>query len=195
MCIRDRSWIRFAEKVDLDRVLRPYALALGVQGYRNHVAIAALVYTGQPVSIRNICMKSLFSKALLLAVLLSLVAACTTAPGPTTGVEVISREPDYRENTPAVVPAQPPASPTEKAPYADLVKRAGTAREAGDFEQALALLERAQRIDPDSADIYLALAETHRARGNPEQARATAERGLLYCRGRAQCDALRWYIR
>ena len=56
-----------------------------------------------------------------------------------------------------------------------------------------ALLERAQRIDPGSADIYLALAETHQARGDLSQARATAERGLLYCNGASQCGALRAY--
>ena len=138
-------------------------------------------------------MKSMFSYTLLPAVLLAVLAGCASAPGPTAGTEVISREPDYEQGTPAAVPAQPPASSAASAPYAELLQRAGAAREAGDYEQALALLERAQRIDPDSADIYLALAETHRAGGNPEQARATAERGLLYCRGSAQCGALRRY--
>ena len=42
---------------------------------------------------------------------------------------------------------------------------------------ALALLERAQRIDPDSAQIYLAMARTHEASGDGSQARATANAG------------------
>ena len=65
----------------------------------------------------------------------------------------------------------------------------------GDYEQSLALLERAQRIDPDNAQIYLGMARTHRARGDSAQARATAERGLLYCEGKAECDALRAFTR
>ncbi len=57
------------------------------------------------------------------------------------------------------------------------------------------MLERAQRIDPDSAEIYLAMARTHQASGDTSQARAVAERGLLYCNGRAECDALRGLAR
>jgi tetratricopeptide (TPR) repeat protein len=71
------------------------------------------------------------------------------------------------------------------------VQQAQQARARGDYEQALALLERAQRIDPESGEIYLELARTHQAKGDRAQARATAERGMLYCRGSAQCDALR----
>jgi Tfp pilus assembly protein PilF len=59
----------------------------------------------------------------------------------------------------------------------------------------LALLERALRIDPDSAEVYLEMAKTHHAGGDRAQARATAERGLLYCSGSTQCDALRAYTR
>jgi Flp pilus assembly protein TadD len=76
-----------------------------------------------------------------------------------------------------------------------LIDRAGEARRLGDYEQALAYLERAQRIEPGDAEIYLGLAQTHAAAGNSGQARATAERGLLYCSGRVQCDALRAYTR
>jgi Tfp pilus assembly protein PilF len=75
-----------------------------------------------------------------------------------------------------------------------LLDKADTAAQRGDYEQALALLERAQRIDPDSGEIYLVLAKTYRAKGDDSLAAATAERGLLYCDGKAQCDALRRYV-
>lgn len=91
-------------------------------------------------------------------------------------------------------PPRPPQPPTTNA-WGPLVKKAEQARARGDYEQALALLERAQRIDPESGEIYLQLAQTHRARGDMAQARATAERGLLYCVGKTECDALRAYAR
>ena len=58
---------------------------------------------------------------------------------------------------------------------------------------ALALLERALRIDPDSGEIYLALAKIYSLKGDTAMASATAQRGMLYCNGKAQCDALRAY--
>jgi Flp pilus assembly protein TadD len=76
-----------------------------------------------------------------------------------------------------------------------LLSKAAQATARSDFEQALALLERAQRIDPDSAEVYLGMAQTYRARGTVAQARAAAERGLLYCETDAQCNALRAYTR
>ncbi len=127
----------------------------------------------------------------LLLVLSTLLAGCASTPAPTTEGRPVEREPEYRETPAPVVPAPPAVS----APSADLLQRAAVARQAGDYEQALALLERAQRIEPDSAEIYLALATTHRDRGDDRQARATAERGLLYCRSSAQCEALRQYTR
>jgi tetratricopeptide (TPR) repeat protein len=91
-------------------------------------------------------------------------------------------------------PPRPPQPPTTSA-WKPLVEKAQQARARGDYEQALALLERAQRIDPESAEIYLQLAQTHKARGDISQARATAERGLLFCSGEAVCDALRSFNR
>jgi thioredoxin-like negative regulator of GroEL len=75
------------------------------------------------------------------------------------------------------------------------VQQAQQATARGDYEQALGLLERAQRIDPESGEIYLQMARTHRAKGDAAQARATAERGMLFCSGSAQCEALRAFIR
>lgn len=107
--------------------------------------------------------------------------------------------PVERPPAPAVVTPPPtapqaparPAEPSTAAAWKPLLARAQQAAGRGDYDQALALLERAQRIEPDSGEIYLQLARTHQARGDLTQARATAERGLLYCSGNAQCAALR----
>ncbi len=94
---------------------------------------------------------------------------------------------------PPTVPQAPsrPAEPSTAAAWKPLLARADQAARSGDYDQALALLERAQRIAPRSGEIYLQLARTHQARGDRDQAQAAAERGLLYCSGSAQCDALR----
>ncbi|MFT6287838.1 MAG: tetratricopeptide (TPR) repeat protein [Alcanivorax sp.] len=98
-------------------------------------------------------------------------------------------------STPAV-PERPVApEPNDSNAYGPLLARASAATDRGDYEQALALLERAQRIDSDSAEIYLHLAATYMAKGDVALATATAERGLLYCQGHSQCDALRSYTR
>jgi cytochrome c-type biogenesis protein CcmH/NrfG len=98
-------------------------------------------------------------------------------------------------STPAA-PERPVApEPNDSNAYGSLLSRASAATDRGDYEQALALLERAQRIDPDSAEIYLHLAATYTAKGDAALAKATAERGLLYCQGQAECDALRRYAR
>jgi len=89
----------------------------------------------------------------------------------------------------------PAAEPSVAAAYQPLLDRAEAATARGDYEEALALLERAQRVDPDNADVYLGMARTHDARGDSAQASATAERGLLYCRSDYQCGVLRNYLR
>ena len=95
---------------------------------------------------------------------------------------------------PPVTAPQPPARPPQPSTasaWRPLVNKAQQASARGDYEQAFALLERAQRIDPESGEIYLQLARTHLARGDAAQAMATAQRGMLFCSGSAQCDALR----
>ena len=84
-----------------------------------------------------------------------------------------------------------PPQPSTSSDWQPLVQKAEQATARGDYEQALALLERAQRIDPESGEIYLQLALTQRAKGDAAQARATAERGMLFCSGSSQCNALR----
>lgn len=108
--------------------------------------------------------------------LVVLLGACTAGP-------------ERREPAPVAAPPRPstPETPTA-APddaVAGLLAEARAARAAGALERALALLERAQRLAPARAAVYLQLARTHAAAGDRSQARAFAERGLLYCRGDA----------
>jgi thioredoxin-like negative regulator of GroEL len=131
--------------------------------------------------------------ALGLAVLLSACSTYTLPDG-----KPVEKQPEHTTVTPSTrVPETQhrPASPSASSAWQPLLAKAEQATARGDYEQALALLERAQRIDPDSAAVYLGMAKTHRARGDVAQASATAERGLLYCSSSRQCEALRAYVR
>ena len=113
------------------------------------------------------------------------------APAPPAGQAKTSPPPPV----PTPQPPDRPPQPSTSSAWKPLVQKAEQAAGRGDYEQALALLERAQRIDPESGEIYLQMARTHLARGNTAQSRATAERGMLYCQSNAQCDALRSLVR
>lgn len=134
------------------------------------------------------------------------LAVCVALLGGCSIVSTPDSQPAPAEKAPAPAPSvkppatapqtrQPAPAPSASAAYQPLLDKAAQARSRGDYEESLALLQRAQRIDPDSAEIYLAMAATHQARGDAGQARAVAERGLLYCNGSRQCDALRSYTR
>ena len=137
----------------------------------------------------------LATRALVFGLMLA-VAGCAGVEERDSGPAPVTKEPDYTPTTPPVTPPQPPARPPRPATssaWQPLVDKAGQAAARGDYDRALALLERAQRIDPESGAIYLQLARTHKARGNAAQARAMAERGMLFCSGQAECSALRAY--
>ena len=136
-------------------------------------------------------------RSLVFGLVLAL-AGCAGVEERDTGSAPVEKQPDYTPVTPPVTPPGPPARPPQpstSSAWQPLVDRAAQAAARGEYDQALALLERAQRIDPESGEIYLQLARTHKARGNAAQARAMAERGMLFCRGQVECDALRAYTR
>jgi tetratricopeptide (TPR) repeat protein len=126
--------------------------------------------------------------------MIALLAACSTyTPQEREPAPVEKPQPPVVVEPPPVEHETPPRAATHSASAAwqPLLAKADVAAERGDYEQALALLERAQRIDPDNARIYLGIAETHRAKGDTAQAKVMAERGLLYCSSAAVCDNLR----
>lgn len=125
----------------------------------------------------------------------AVVSACSTLPEGKPAP--VKKAPQHAVIPDARVPEVPfrASTPSASTAWKGLLAKAEQATNRGDYKQAMALLERAQRIDPDSAEVYLGMAKTHSASGDNEQARATAERGQLYCSGKTQCDALRRYTR
>lgn len=138
-------------------------------------------------------MMALRATAGLLALAYLLVlAGCSGLTQSTGSVPV---ETSAETGVPAALPeTHRSGSPSASAAWKPLLEKAQYATRRGDFEQAFAYLERAQRIDPDSAEVYLGMAQAHRARGDSARASATAERGLLYCTSNRLCNALRAFV-
>ena len=121
-------------------------------------------------------------RVVLLAGVLVLLSACATGPAP-----VSPQEPAARQT------GGPGSSATGSGAVDALLDQARDLRAAGDLEACFARLERALRIAPQHADVYLELARSHASAGNSDRATASAERGLLYCMGDT-CRALRRYL-
>jgi tetratricopeptide (TPR) repeat protein len=141
--------------------------------------------------------KRVFARLAVAALALVMAGCSSVGTRDTPPAPVVTPPPTTSAPAP-VTPPRPPARPPQpsvSSAWLPLVQKAEQATARGDYEQALALLERAHRIDPESGEIYLQLARTHRARGDVAQARATAERGMLFCSSNAQCDTLRAFTR
>lgn len=132
-------------------------------------------------------------RAMVFGLALALAGCASVGTSPTPTPPAVKHPPAPTPPPPVSAPQPParPPQPSTSSAWQPLVQKAEQATARGDYEQALALLERAQRIDPESGEIYLQMARTHRAKGDAAQARATAERGMLFCNGSAQCNALR----
>ncbi|MFT5710642.1 MAG: Tfp pilus assembly protein PilF [Halioglobus sp.] len=122
-----------------------------------------------------------------------LLGACGTLPD--SGPTPVERRQEGAPETAAPTSAQPFSLERRAVNSAaqNLMDKAGAQLDSGNYEQALALLERALRIDSDSGEIYLALVKTYSLKGDTAMANAAAQRGMLYCSDKAQCDALRAY--
>lgn len=145
------------------------------------------------------CLRRIATAALILS-----LAGCSiySAPGGQPA-PVETREPSVPGESVPQAPRPPStvetvpqaAEPRASDAYGPLLAKADQALAGGDYESALALLERAQRIDPNSGEVYLALAEAYAAKGDLRQARATAERGMLYCHSNSECAKLRAFLK
>ncbi len=96
--------------------------------------------------------------------------------------------------TPAPVqpqPQQPKPQSTVTLALQDEAQRAAT---AGDLPKAIQILERAIRIQPDSAPLWIELARCHLKEGNAAQAEQFARKALLFTGNRYDLEQQAWVV-
>lgn len=125
------------------------------------------------------------------AALLVVLQACASGPSPVSPEAPAASRGSSAGATPAVTtPDNGSGAIARPGPVDGLLAQARDYRAQGDLDASFARLDRALRIAPQRAEVYLEFARSHQAAGNAEQAAASAQRGLLYCEGRT-CRDLR----
>jgi hypothetical protein len=132
-----------------------------------------------------------------------LVTACATSPayppaGGTTTGRPAGQPPTYPPTapaplpgptqTPAPAPAPPPPSRPDPAVTLALREQSLAAAARGDTEQAIALIERALRIEPSRAELWIDLARLHLDEGDAAGAEQFARKALLFTRNRPDLE-------
>jgi len=130
--------------------------------------------------------------ATLLAVSLGALAGCATltAPGPGSR-PAPSSEPapgspgSERPGEPSVQSPRPPPRPQSDARAASdtLLEQSRAERAVGNNTQAAASIQRALRIDPNNAALWVELGEINLAAGNRSQAASMARKALTLTAG------------
>ncbi len=154
-----------------------------------------------------------FDRALPVVGLVALLSGCVTeqqapyprAPAPLPP-QTQTRPPSQQYPAPAQPAPQPiPQSPAPVQPeratpkpqstvtlaLQDEAQRAAT---AGDLPRAIQILERAIRIQPDSAQLWIELARCHLQEGNAAQAEQFARKALLFTGSRYDLEQQAWVV-
>ena len=120
-----------------------------------------------------------------IALIGSSVAGCKTTPfgDPSPQPGPSSRAPGSSAPPPA---AERPAP--QSTASAALLEQGRDAREAGQYAEATASLERALRIDPNNPLLWIELAEVKAADGDRAQAREMARKALTLAAGNASIE-------
>ncbi len=146
----------------------------------------------------------------IIAGMVVLLAACATqapaptrAPPPPAPTQTVPSRPAPRPLPPASVPQGVPAPTTPSQPQSrppsasvtlalqDEAQRAAT---AGDLPKAIQILERAIRIEPDRAELWLALARAHLKEGDAAQAEQFARKALQFTRDQYDLEQQAWVV-
>lgn len=98
-----------------------------------------------------------------------------------------------RQPTPQGEPARPPDSGLNPA-VVNLLNKANRAERSGDLVQSAAHLERALRIQPDSAWLWHRLALVRLFQKQPGEAVSTARKSNALAAGNAQLQADNWRV-
>jgi tetratricopeptide (TPR) repeat protein len=118
-----------------------------------------------------------------------LVAGCSSAPTQPT-------QPTAR--TVPELPGSDPSSTGLPGPEHSLTlamhDQANSARLRGDFDTAIATLERAIRIDPDAPELWLLLSQVNLDAGDPAAAEQLARKALQFVGNRANLEQQAWTL-
>ena len=123
------------------------------------------------------------------------VAGCATSPppAPTSGSGSTSANPAAAEQ-PSGNPAGAPARPSTEAATLALLAQSSRAADSGDLESALAYAERAVRIEPRRADLWIRLAELALAGNHPATAIQYANKALSLAAERPDLQRDAWML-
>ena len=114
--------------------------------------------------------------------------------GPRTG-EPTQLPGDYPPVATSIPPGAPRSAEEISGPAVQsLVLQARAAMAANRHDQALQLLERAQRIEPRNPFLWQMLATSHLALGHNEQAENTAEKSNSLARGNPYVEVENWKV-
>jgi len=119
-----------------------------------------------------------------------LVAGCSSAPTQST------------QPTPRAAPELPGSDPTstglppgpEHSLTLAMHDQANSARLRGDFDTAIATLERAIRIDPDAPELWLLLSQVSLDAGDPAAAEQLARKALQFVGHRTNLEQQAWTL-
>ncbi|MBQ0721273.1 MAG: tetratricopeptide repeat protein [Gammaproteobacteria bacterium] len=128
------------------------------------------------------------ARPLAVATIVLATSACApllTSPGPSVPVE--SRQPGsaspaekQSEAEPKkIAPARQTVSPAQRAVSSLLQEGWGYYRQEN-YQRSIAIAERAQRLDPQRAEVYLLLARSYFAQGQSGLAEQLGQRGLSF---------------
>jgi cytochrome c-type biogenesis protein CcmH/NrfG len=141
--------------------------------------------------------------ARLLAVALLLAVAACTAPQPSSRYPAPAPYPPQTGTAPGPIVGVPsagnaPAEPSAPKPQASatlaLQSESQRAAASGDLPRAIQILERAIRISPDSAELWIELARLHLQEGDAAQAEQFARKALLFTGTRYDLEQQAWVI-
>ncbi len=104
------------------------------------------------------------------------MSACALGPSQPSEPSVVDRN-----SIPPDVDAPPARHPSDRA-VTDLILSSQSEYDKGDWQSAIAVAERALRIDRRQPSVYLLLAKSYRAMGETKQALQFVEQGQRYLR-------------
>lgn len=137
---------------------------------------------------------------LLFAILLLGVVACTTLqptaryPTPAPYPPTAGAPPAGPVETPGTTPSPSNAPKPQASATLALQSQSQAAAAAGDLPRAIQILERAIRIAPDDAELWIELARLHLEDGNAAQAEQFARKALLFTGKRYDLEQQAWSI-